>query len=56
MFVCDWLTESWLANFTDVTLVSEDTDDPDDPDNPDAYLILVTDTTDGVCVKIFCPV
>ena len=21
-----------------------------------AYLILVTDTTDGVCVKIFCPV
>ena len=21
-----------------------------------AYLILVTDTTDGVCVNIFCPV
>ena len=24
--------------------------------SPQAYLILVTDTTDGVCVNIFCPV
>ena len=41
MFVCDWLadwlTESWLADFTDVTLVSEDTDDPDDPDDHDNH-------------------
>ena len=35
MLETEWVSEWWLAEFTDLTLVIEDADDHDDPAEPD---------------------